>query len=380
MLQEKRQAESRNALMQQESARQQQQSDQQNQLFKQANEDRNSKVAMAAADYVLNSKTPKDTLLQLASTNPQVASFMQGVSQEHGIDWNTIADADVLQIGQNIKQHYGAQAGIGPAAPKPMMVGKDETFGIVGADNKFTPQFTNTAPTKPVQTNDMAEYQLAKDQGFKGNFFDYQTELKRAGANSVSTTVHTGNSLYGGMAGEQAKKYTAQFDAAQKAPESLAGAQRIREALSGAALTGAGADWMLTGAKVAAQAGFNTGNAAADTEMLQKELASATLDAIASSGLGSGQGFTDNDRKFLQQAKSGQIQMQRETLLRVAALKEKAAISSIKQWNATAARLNPQQVKELGMSRIDMPTAPDQPPGSAPKLKQNQDGTYEYSP
>ena len=375
MLQEKRQADTRNALMQQQAAQQQQQSDNQNTLFNQGQEQKKLHESLAKAQWAAQPGVSKE---QIARDIPEAVAFFE---QQNGPgSWANASEAQVSASAQDAVHTLSAHLGQGPVAPTPMKLGKDEVVVVQNKDGSYSQKFANTTVAKPEETNDIREFNFAKKQGFNGTFFDYMTQMKRAGANSVSTTVNTERGLYGGMAGDRAKAYSAQFDAAQKAPESLAGAQRIRESLSGAALTGAGADWMLSGAKVAAQFGFNTGNAAADTEMLQRELASATLDAIASSGLGSGQGFTDNDRKFLQQAKSGQIQMQRETLLRVAALKEKAALSSIKQWNATAARLKPDQLRELGMSRIDMPTAPDQAPGSAPRLRQNQDGTYEYAP
>ena len=45
-------------------------------------------------------------------------------------------------------------------------------------------------PEKPETTNDLKEYQFAKNQGYQGSFTDYQTMLKKAGASSVS--VNTG--------------------------------------------------------------------------------------------------------------------------------------------------------------------------------------------
>ena len=118
MLQEKRQADTRNALMQQQAAQQQQQSDNQNTLFNQGQDEKKAHSAMVAVDYVLKSQDPIGALHSLADTNPDVASFMQGASREHGIDWNTITNEQVVGMANSIKSHYGALAGVGPAVPK----------------------------------------------------------------------------------------------------------------------------------------------------------------------------------------------------------------------------------------------------------------------
>ena len=67
------------------------------------------------------------------------------------------------------------------------------------------------------------------------------------------------------------------------------------------------------------------------------------------------------------------------TLQRLADLNEKSALGTIQRWNATASRLKPEQLRDLGMSPIEMP-AGSQPPGAAPKLSRNPDGSYIYNP
>lgn len=225
------------------------------------------------------------------------------------------------------------------------------------------------------------EYQQAQKDGFKGSFLDYQLALKKAGATNVSTQVNTEKNLYGTMADAQGKANVELYGQAQKAPDLLNRAQRVKAALGpgSQAITGAGAEQILGLAKVAAQFGFNTGDAAADTEALGRELASATLDNIRSSGLGAGNGFTNADRDFLEKAVGGKITLEAETLRRLATLNEKSALATIQRWNATASRLKPEQLQELGMSQIELP-AGSPSPGARPKLQANPDGTYTYSP
>lgn len=202
---------------------------------------------------------------------------------------------------------------------------------------------------------------------------------KKAAANTVN--VNTERNLYGTMADKQGAANVDQYTQATKAPQLLQRAQRVKEALGpeSQAITGVGADWLLSGAKVAAQMGFNTGDAAADTEMLSRELASSTLDMIKASGLGGGTGFSNADRDFLEKAVGGTITLEGKTLHRLADLNERAALNSIKQWNATASRLDPKQLQALGMSSIEMPPGTE-PPSATPKLQQNPDGSYTYSP
>ena len=235
--------------------------------------------------------------------------------------------------------------------------------------------------TKPdAQTNDQRNYAAAypKDD-YPGGFGQWLADQKRAGASSVN--VNTERNLYGTMAEKQGAANVELYSQAQKAPELLARAQRVKAALGAdsQAITGAGADWLLTGAKVAAQLGFNTGDAAADTEALARDLAAATLDGIKASGLGSGSGFSNADRDFLERVVGGKITLEAATLQRLADLNEKSALGTIQRWNATASRLKPEQLRDLGMSPIEMP-AGSQPPGAAPKLSRNPDGSYIYNP
>lgn len=197
----------------------------------------------------------------------------------------------------------------------------------------------------------------------------------------TTVNVNTEKNLYGTMADAQGKENVALYGQAQKAPDLLQRAQRVKLALGpdSHAITGAGADQLLALSKVAAQLGFNTGDAAADTESLSRELASSTLDQIKSSGLGGGSGFSNADRDFLEKAVGGKITLEAATLRRLAELNEKSALGTIQRWNATASRLKPEELQALGMAPIQMP-AGTAAPTATPKLQRNADGSYTYSP
>lgn len=212
---------------------------------------------------------------------------------------------------------------------------------------------------------------------------EYDARVKKLNniPSPIAVNVNTEKSLYGTMAEQQGKAVVDLYGQAQKAPDLLQRAQRVKAALGpgSQAITGAGADWRLAGAKVANQLGFNTGNAASDTESLARELAASTLDNIKSSGLGGGSGFSNADRDFLEKVVGGKITLESKTLSHVADLNEKSALATIQRWNATASRLSADQLKTLGMAPIQMPTG--SPPVTAkPKLQRNPDGSYSYSP
>jgi hypothetical protein len=198
---------------------------------------------------------------------------------------------------------------------------------------------------------------------------------------SQTVNVNTEKSLYGTMADKQAAENVSLYAQAQKAPELLQRAQRVKTLIgpNSQAITGAGADWRLAGAKIANQLGFNTGNAAADTEALSRDLAASTLDNIKASGLGAGSGFSNADRDFLEKVVGGKITLEAQTLAHIADLNERSALATIQRWNSTASRLDPEQLKTLGMAPIDMPKGTPAPT-ARPKLSRNPDGSYSYSP
>jgi hypothetical protein len=97
------------------------------------------------------------------------------------------------------------------------------------------------------------------------------------------------------------------------------------------------------------------------TQAFLNEQSKATLAAIKSSGLGSGQGFTDKDRIFLQEATSGQVTWDRQSLERLADLNELAARNSINKWNDEFSKIeksNPAALRALPtFNRIDQPVS-----------------------
>jgi len=115
-------------------------------------------------------------------------------------------------------------------------------------------------------------------------------------------------------------------------------ANNVRDLLSQNPITGFGANARLGLEKALAGAGFVKGDRASITENLSATLAKTTLATIRSSGLGSGQGFTDKDREFLEKAAAGTLEMTNENLRYLADLNDKAARANIVISNKTRQR------------------------------------------
>lgn len=225
---------------------------------------------------------------------------------------------------------------------------------IRGTLGGATGQTIQGAPKEPTEYK---EYLKAKDGGYQGSFFDYQRDLKRAGAPSVS--VNTEQTYGGVLAKGAADTDTALRNTAISAPEIVAKVARNKKILeSGNFFSGKGANIqqeMALYADAVGLGGKDTATKAANTQSLIQGSAETTLNSIKSSGLGSGQGFTDKDREFLQDAKSFRITMNKENIKRVLDLEERAAIESAKKWNQRYKQLPKSATQPLGYSEVEVP-------------------------
>lgn len=135
------------------------------------------------------------------------------------------------------------------------------------------------------------------------------------------------------FAGELGKEDAALRSAARVAPDLASRADRILDLLDdGNIITGAGADIRLQLGKALNLAGAKNEEIIANTEVLVADLANNTLAAIKTSGLGSGQGFTNQDREFLEKAVGGKITLSKESIRRLTELARKAAERSAATW------------------------------------------------
>jgi hypothetical protein len=156
------------------------------------------------------------------------------------------------------------------------------------------------------------------------------------------TIVLPGEKTTNTLADEFAKGIAAQDLETIKAGDAALGqievSNNVRDLLNQNPITGTGANARLAFEKALASAGFIAGDRASVTENLSANLAKTTLSLVKTSGLGSGQGFTDNDRKFLEKAAAGQIEMTDVNLRYLADLNDKVARANIVRSNAVKSR------------------------------------------
>ena len=148
---------------------------------------------------------------------------------------------------------------------------------------------------------------------------------------------------------------------AKNAPKFAEAANNIEAMLVSGAITGPGSQLKLAFARTMGFMGAET-EAIAASEQLFKSLAETTLAAIPSSGLGTGQGFTDKDLKFLQAAVSGEISFTPATLKKVAEYNRKLADTSVKTFNSYYSSLSKEKRDVLdsgGISPINIPEIPE---------------------
>lgn len=189
-------------------------------------------------------------------------------------------------------------------------------------------------PKAPNLPSSYEEYLIASKDP---NYSRFITENK-----GNKTIVLPGERTTNVLADEFAKGIAAQDLETIKAGEAALGqievANNVRDLLRQSPITGTGADARLALEKALASAGFIAGDRASVTENLSANLAKATLSLVKTSGLGSGQGFTDTDRAFLEKAAAGKIEMTNANLRYLADLNDKAARANITRSNAVRAR------------------------------------------
>lgn len=171
-------------------------------------------------------------------------------------------------------------------------------------------------------------------------------EIAAAGRPLTNVNVSTEKKYGEQFASNVAKADVDMRDAAIKSPELAQRANNIKELLaSGKVITGTGADFRLALGKAAGLVGLSDKETIANTEAVSVDLARNTIDSIKASGLGSGSGFSNADRDFLEKAAGGKITLEAATLDRLATLAHKAAQGSAGRWNT--------RVKEIPQSALE---------------------------
>lgn len=180
--------------------------------------------------------------------------------------------------------------------------------------------------------------------------------IKKATTHQPATTVNVSagtEKKYGEQfAGAVAKQDVDLLDAARKAPELADRANQVKAVLaSGKVITGTGADYRLALGKALNLAGASDAETVSNTEALSVNLARNTLDAIKASGLGSGSGFSNADRDFLEKAAGGKINLEAATIGRLADLSHRAATKSADAWTQRVRNIPDSALQGTGIKR-----------------------------
>jgi hypothetical protein len=190
---------------------------------------------------------------------------------------------------------------------------------------------------------------------------------KTSGGSNISLSVGTEGAYGKAFAGKIADQDALRYDIASKAPSVLESVDRSRELLkSGNVFTGALATQKLELAKFGqaiGATGKNTDELVSNTQQLMAARAQATLDSIKASGLGSGQGFTDKDRQFLENARLGNITYSKKALEQQLEIEEKAARGSVNAWNSRVKEIAKTAKEPLGVGEIELPKKETKPAG-----------------
>jgi hypothetical protein len=138
---------------------------------------------------------------------------------------------------------------------------------------------------------------------------------------------------------------------------------------SGQIFTGKGADWQNELASWATSIGIGgttTAEKVKNTTALYADRANSVLEAISTSGLGTGPGFTNNDLKFLKDAKLGNITYTKENLERQLNIEERISREIANRWNTRLGELPKSASGPTGVTSVNLPPSRASTPQSPP--------------
>jgi hypothetical protein len=187
---------------------------------------------------------------------------------------------------------------------------------------------------------------------------------------NVSLSATADKSYGSELGGLVAKDDVAMRNAAQAAPDILSSVEQTRALLdSGRVYTGTGANVklnVLAFGQALGVTGATENEIITQTQQLQQQRSKAVLNQIKSSGLGTGQGFTDKDLKFLENASAGTITLSADTLKEQLRIEEKLAKASINKWNARVRTLPAGVTGSMGLAPVELPTMRSNPANQIP--------------
>lgn len=223
------------------------------------------------------------------------------------------------------------------------------------------------AQRAPQLSTDYQNYQQAQKEGYKGNFFQYQQELRKAGASSVVVGPQV-ESFEKALGSGQAKKLLEDKAVADDARDIISTVQQGRQLLQSGMITGFGAEFITQVGAALNQAGINFAeDRIANTQAFAANMA-ANVGRIIKQ-FGAGTGLSNADREYAEKMAGGKVTLDRKAIERILDINERAARNVIKLHN--------ERVKGIKTNiplTVEMPAvqAPPPPAGAAnrPPLQQ----------
>ena len=297
-----------------------------------------------AVDFQSKAPTAREledsSLEMMSSSNPYARSFGQNLFERSQTQLDEQRKLDLADVTRDkevnrMKKLFGNEApeGVGKNAWNAALTSGDpeviSKLAQAGYDNANAPG--KEPNIQHVESNGQNIYGVFQGGKFNAMF----SSPIRTASTTVNVNTKGENAYVEGISKGLADQDIAIVAAGRGAPDVINSVNNIRSVLDKAPIMGTGADVRLLIAKT-----INPNNPqVADTQELVSTLANQTLSNVKTSGLGAGQGFTEKDLRFLQEAKSGRISFTAESLRRIANLSEKSARSSIDNGNKVIDRI-----------------------------------------
>lgn len=221
----------------------------------------------------------------------------------------------------------------------------------------------------PKQPEDVQEYMLGVQQGYKGTFRDWQIEMKQAGRSQTNVSVAGDQSFARELNSNLAKDLTTRRGAAQSAVTTINSLNDARALLDSEAgvITGTAADWKLGFGKALQAAGFNeNADLIANTEAFGSQMANQVLSQIKTLGANP----SNADREFIEKAAGGKITLTEQSIRKILDIGEKAARNQIKSYNQDAGQIDQKSAPYDLL--VQMPADYKRPERKAPAGSQDQ--------
>jgi hypothetical protein len=189
---------------------------------------------------------------------------------------------------------------------------------------------------QPKTTDEMREYNLAKEQGETRSFTDWKTGMKKAGASPVTVTNRVGQGSMEKLGEEMAKELVAQRKDVMGAVNSLNNLKEAKKILDSGIITGTGAEYLTNaGNFLSSRLGITfSQDPVANTQAFAATMGTQVGQIIKQ--FGSGTGLSDADREYAEKIVGGKITLNENAIRKLIDINEKAFTNVIKNYNALA--------------------------------------------